>query len=64
EEAHATLTRSLRSGSLSCRRVDESLARLFILKRKLTPAGRLPAFDRAEFDGVCNSLHQLDQASA
>jgi beta-N-acetylhexosaminidase len=64
EEAHATLTRALRSGSLARRQVDESLTRLFSLKERLSPAGQMPAFDLSEFDRVCRSLHQLDQASA
>ena len=64
EEAHAALTRALRSGSLSGRRVEDSLARLFTLKSRLKPAGQLTAFDRGEFDTVCQSLHQLEQASA
>lgn len=64
EEAHAALTRALRSGSLSGRRVEDSLARLFTLKSGLKPAGQLTAFDRGEFDTVCQSLQQLEQASA
>ena len=64
EEAHDSLTRALRSGSLSGRRVEESLARLFALKSRLPPPGQLPSFDRSEFDTVCQSLQQLGPASA
>ena len=64
EEAHAALTRALRKGTLSRRRVQESLTRLFRLKENLPSSGKLQAFNRGQFDSVCSSLLQLDQTSA
>ena len=64
EEAHAALTRALRSGTLPGRQVEESLARILNLKNKLLPPAQLPAFDRAGFDRVCHSLLQLEPPSA
>ena len=64
EEAHAALTRALRTGSLPKRRVEDSLTRILSLKSRLVPPGKLPAFDRAGFEMVCQSLLQLEQSSA
>jgi beta-N-acetylhexosaminidase len=64
EEAHGALTRALRTGSLPNRRVEESLTRILSLKNKLMPPAELPAFDRSDFESVCQSLLQLEQPSA
>lgn len=59
EEAHAALARALGTGALSPSRVNDSLARLFALKERLSPSEMLPAFDAQCFTEVCRSLGRL-----
>ena len=64
EEAHFTLTRALRSGSLPRARVEDSLARILALKERFKPAASLPPFDARGFEEVRLALSQLDASQA
>ena len=64
EAAHHFLHRRIRSGSLSTRRLNSSLERLFDLKDALASSGGLPPFRSTALQEVCQGLGRLEAAEA
>lgn len=64
EKAHAGLRRALAKGSLSRRRVEASLRRIFRVKEDLKAGTALPEFDADRFQQVCSALKSLETPPA
>ena len=64
ERAHAALRRALSTGSLSRRRIEDSLRRIFRFKAGLKGARSAEEFDAERFQQVCSALASFESPSA
>jgi beta-N-acetylhexosaminidase len=60
EEAHASLTRALKTGRIGRARLGNTLTRILALKNSLAGPRQIADFDPAAFGEVCRSLGSLE----